>query len=415
MNHSTVPPHLPGLQEALIEKLKRNGVLTETAVEAAFRAVPRHLFLPGVDLERVYSDDAIPTKFEDGKTISSSSQPAIMAIMLEQLDLHPGQRVLEVGAGTGYNAALMGYLVGKNGRITTLDIDQDIVEAAQTHLNAAGCHNVTAVCGDGMEGYAAHAPYDRIILTVGGWEIAPAWVEQLAENGRIVLPLSLNGPQFSVAFARESKRLVSQSISACGFMPLRGPHSKPGLTIPFDVPGLTLNLNTELAPADATTMYHWLTGPHQDWPTALETTMPEVWRSLFLWLALHEPHLGHLTAQGTAVEQQLVPPLMVHRGEIGWCMTIGVVSDTGMAWLMCGSEEPPPDREVPFPLVVRQFGADEDLPRRLVQHVKKWEENGRLSDNFYLQVYPKEFAYAASPGEVILTKQWHQFVLGWEM
>ncbi len=417
MNHNTTFPDLLDLQEALIEKLKESGSLTETAVEAAFRAIPRHLFLPEVNLERVYSDDAIATKFDEkGRAISSSSQPAIMAIMLEQLDLRPGHRVLEVGAGTGYNAALMGYLVGENGRITTLDIDQDIVEAAQTHLEAAGCHNVTAVCGDGMNGYAAHAPYDRIILTVGGWEIAPAWMEQLAENGRIVLPLSLNGPQFSVAFVRESSCLTSLSVVPCGFMPLRGSQTEPGVVLTFELPGLTVDLETEPAPADAPMIYQWLTGPYQDWPTWQQVSASEVWRSLYLWLALHEPYLANLTAQGTAVEQNIVPPLLVNGGGEDWCMTIGVISARGCAWLAWAiSETGRPKRERVYPLLVRQFGNDAAQAQRLVQHIEAWDRNGRFAgDGFYIRVYPNEVPVTAVSGEIVLPRRWHQFVLGWK-
>ncbi|MFQ5793356.1 MAG: hypothetical protein ACE5JI_23035, partial [Acidobacteriota bacterium] len=87
------------MHQALVDKLKEMGCIRTPQVEAAFRAVPRHLFLPGVPHDRVYSDDAILTKRVDGQVVSSSSQPAIMAVMLEQLDLHPGQRVLEIGAG----------------------------------------------------------------------------------------------------------------------------------------------------------------------------------------------------------------------------------------------------------------------------------------------------------------------------
>jgi protein-L-isoaspartate(D-aspartate) O-methyltransferase len=91
----------------LVVRLKAGGSLRTAAVEAAFRSVPRHVFLPDVGVTDVYTDRAFPTKHADGRPISSSSQPAIMAIMLEQLGLQPGQRVLEIGAGTGYNAALM--------------------------------------------------------------------------------------------------------------------------------------------------------------------------------------------------------------------------------------------------------------------------------------------------------------------
>ena len=101
MNKPSGFNEITGLQKALVEKLISMGCIRSPNVEGAFRAVPRHLFLPGVALERVYSDNAIITKRTDGKIVSSSSQPAMMAIMLEQLNLQPGHRVLEIGAGTG--------------------------------------------------------------------------------------------------------------------------------------------------------------------------------------------------------------------------------------------------------------------------------------------------------------------------
>lgn len=216
------------LHHALVDQLKQAGVLHSAPVEAAFRAVPRHLFLPDVPLDQAYADQAIPIKYERDVSISASSQPAIMAVMLEQLALTPGQRVLEIGAGTGYNAALMAHLVGATGQVTTLDVDEDLVVQARTNLTAAHVERVTVVHGDGALGYASSAPYDRIILTVGAWDILPAWREQLAPEGRLVLPLTLlPGLQLSVAFEPHDDYLQSISARPCGFMPLRGPFAHP--------------------------------------------------------------------------------------------------------------------------------------------------------------------------------------------
>ena len=110
-------------QQALVEHLKEENCITTAVVEQAFLVVPRHLFLPGEPLEQVYSDRSIVVRRDaEGQWTSSSSQPAIMAIMLEQLDLKPRQRVLEIGAGTGYNAALIASIVGPGGRVVTVDI-----------------------------------------------------------------------------------------------------------------------------------------------------------------------------------------------------------------------------------------------------------------------------------------------------
>ena len=112
----------------------------------------------------------------DGVTTSSASQPSMMAIMLGQLDLQPGHRVLEIGAGTGYNAALMARIVGPGGRVVAVDIDADLVDGAARHLAAAGVDGVELVCADGARGYPPAAPYDRIVLTVGSGDVRPEWV-----------------------------------------------------------------------------------------------------------------------------------------------------------------------------------------------------------------------------------------------
>lgn len=217
------------LRYALVEQLKQNGQLRDPAVQAALRAVPRHLFLPQVQLADVYADQAITTKLQDGRPLSSSSQPTIMAIMLEQLAPARNANVLEIGAGTGYNAALLSYLVGPQGRVTTIDIDEDIVAQARAHLAAAGAENVQVICADGGFGYPPHAPYDAIIVTVGVWDLSPHWLEQLRTGGSLVAPVSLGVRQFSIAFENTGSGLSGKRAVACGFLPLRGVFAGPGV------------------------------------------------------------------------------------------------------------------------------------------------------------------------------------------
>ena len=194
---------LARLRDRMVADVTAAHRTVSVPVTEALRVVPRHLFLPGIPAEAAYRDDAIVTRRgPDGQPTSSSSQPTIMAIMLDQLGLEPGQRVLEIGAGTGYNAALMKYLVGPSGSVITVDLDQDVAREAAAHLAAAGYPEVTVVAGDGAEGHPAGAPYDRVIATVGVSDLAPAWLGQLGPGGRIVVPLDLRGSQRSIAFER---------------------------------------------------------------------------------------------------------------------------------------------------------------------------------------------------------------------
>ncbi|BCX05612.1 MAG: hypothetical protein KatS3mg053_3550 [Candidatus Roseilinea sp.] len=218
-------PEAIRLRNAMVNRLVRAGRVRDAGIEAAFRATPRHRFVPTVPLHRAYADEAIVTKQAEGQPVSSISQPAMIAIMLEQLALQPGQRVLEIGAGTGYTAALMAHIVGERGHVVTMDIDADLVAGAQAHLAAVGCaERVQVICGDGAVGWPPGAPYDRIILAVGATDIAPAWREQLVPGGRIVLPLDLrnNGVQFSIAFDSTDACLVGRTFQPCGFIRLRG-------------------------------------------------------------------------------------------------------------------------------------------------------------------------------------------------
>jgi protein-L-isoaspartate(D-aspartate) O-methyltransferase len=228
------------LRAALVDQLRTRtkGALSSEAVAAALMAVPREIFIPEVlaarGLEAVYRDEAHVTKRDpQGMPLSSSSQPGLMAEMLELLDVHPGQRVLEVGAGTGYNAALLAHLVGPGGRVTAVDVDAGIARRARAALKTAGA-KARVVVGDGREGYPARAPYDRIIVTAGAEEIPRAWREQLVDRGRIVLPLRIDRDagalQLIPSLERRGNSLRSLDMTWGGFMPLHG--GDGGWTVP---------------------------------------------------------------------------------------------------------------------------------------------------------------------------------------
>ena len=408
----------PALHQALIDQLKQIDCLHTPSVEAAFRAVPRHLFLPDVPLDQVYSNESIPTKQRQGLPISSSSQPAIMAIMLEQLGLEPGHRVLEIGAGTGYNAALMAHIVGDTGHVVTIDIDEDLVTGAREHLAAAGLRNVTIVCGDGGVGYPSAAPYDRIILTVGAWDVAPAWHAQLHPRGRLVLPLSLKGPQRSVAFEQANGYLTSVSVADCLFIRLRGAFAGPESVVRLGPVADLYLVYADDRSIDAEAIYQALTQPGRDRGPAVCVTPREMVEGLNLWRALREPDLCTLVAQGEAAARGLAPYLSSILGK--FCAAVGILAGSSMCMLMRPPDHaPPPERSddaASFELFLRSFGPDETLADRLIQHLIAWDAADRPSTaGLRIRAYPQETDYTPSAHEYVVAKQWTQLVLDWPL
>lgn len=157
-------PSADQLRADMSDQLSSRKVIRTPAVEEAFRRTPRHLFIPDVPLDQAYDNKPVYTKTaEGGVCISAASQPGMVAVMLEQLEAQPGEQILEIGAGTGYNAALMAAIVGETGRIVSIDVDSDLVDGAREHLAAVGVKNVEVILGDGVLGHPERAlrPGDR--------------------------------------------------------------------------------------------------------------------------------------------------------------------------------------------------------------------------------------------------------------
>jgi protein-L-isoaspartate(D-aspartate) O-methyltransferase len=211
------------LRNALVDQIQAYSYARAPAVETALRTVPRHLFVPDAPLDDAYANAPVHIKYDTyGTSISCASQPSVVALMLDQLQAQPGERILELGAGTGYNAALIAHLVGPDGHVTTIDVDDDLVGGARAHLAAAGFTNVEVLTRDGALGHAEGAPYDRIVATVGAHGIPHAWLEQLAPGGRLVTPQRLKGSvSRSIVYANRGGRWVSSGSEMNTFMPLR--------------------------------------------------------------------------------------------------------------------------------------------------------------------------------------------------
>ncbi len=379
------------LRETLVNKLLAAEIITQPAVAEAFRLLPRHVFLPGVEVTRAYEDMAIVTKEMHGVPVSSSSQPAMMAIMLEQLDLRPGQRVLEIGAGTGFNAALMAHLVGDPSLVTTVDIDEDLVGQARTNLAAAGFEGVSVICADGGQGYQPNAPYDRIILTVGAWDVSPAWVEQLCEEGILLLPLDFNGPQLSVAFEKRDGVLHGRSARCCGFMRLRGEHAGPDLIAPLDESGKAV---ISAADVERLNLKH-LRALLVKEPQVDELSLPDGWLagfSMALWLALNGILLGWLRLPEPAFGLE-AGEYTIFEGEIGSLCLIGN-----------GEERTK---------LLYTYG-DPDMREQLLELIADWEAKGPPDPNHVcVTACPANVQVKPAENEWLLRKRWWQYVVGW--
>ena len=221
--------------------LKEEGWIQSKSVEAAFRQVPRHQFIkesysgsyrrPDIleidaanpeHLAMIYSNRAIMIRWSPDP--SSSSEPGLTAKMLELLKLQSAMRVLEIGAGSGYSAALMAELVSNPKLITTLDIQEDLVEQTRQQLAAAGYGEINVLHRDGFYGCETDAPYDRVVVTVGCSDLSPHWLAQLAADGFMLIPLSHGGvgdcPLAQVE--KDNERVVGRIVGYSSFMPIRG-------------------------------------------------------------------------------------------------------------------------------------------------------------------------------------------------
>jgi protein-L-isoaspartate(D-aspartate) O-methyltransferase len=207
----------------LVARLSKKRVISRPEVVRAFATVPRHGFLTASYDGIAYDDRAVVIKCDEtDRPLSSASQPSMMGQMLEQLAVRPGDRLLEIGTGSGYNAALLAELTGPDGAVTTVEIEDDLAAAAAASLRSNGYGAVTVVVGDGRDGYPPGAPYDAVIVTAGAGAVEESWTSQLAEGGRLVVPLvDQSGVGVAVLFEKVQGQLVRRSERPCGFLALR--------------------------------------------------------------------------------------------------------------------------------------------------------------------------------------------------
>ena len=202
----------------LLDYWWEKGIVEDEKVLSAFQKVKREIFVPPELVEEAYSDMALPIGHE--QTIS---QPTTVALMTQALELRKGQKVLEIGAGSGYQAALLAHIVGKNGRVVSTEIISELVALARRNLLRAGVKNVILVRTDGSEGYAKEAPYDRIIMTAASPQIPLHLLAQLKDGGILLAPVGGSLGQSMIRVRKlKGGKLSEENLGEYIFVPLRG-------------------------------------------------------------------------------------------------------------------------------------------------------------------------------------------------
>ncbi len=208
-------------KESLIKYWEKFGVVKNKRVLEAFRKINREDFVLENWKSEAYEDYPLP--IPKGQTIS---QPTTVVIMLDALELQEGNKVLEVGSGSGYNAALMGWIAGEKGRVISTEIIPELATFASENIKKTGLKNVRIILTDGSQGYQAEAPYDRIIVTAASPRIPKVLVRQLKNNGVIILPV---GPSYGQEMLKGRKigaELLTQNLGAFTFVPLKGKYGQ---------------------------------------------------------------------------------------------------------------------------------------------------------------------------------------------
>ena len=203
-------------REAMIERQIESRGIRNPKILEAFRAVPREEFLSDEYRDLAYGDHPLP--IEAGQTIS---QPYIVALMIDAAEIKPGDRVLEVGAGSGYAAAVMSRIAGQ---VIAIERQHDLIGIASGRMKRLGYDNVRILEGDGTRGCPEEAPFDAILAAASGSHVPERWIEQLADGGRIVMPVG--EPSWIQKLVKVTKgpagKLITEDLGGVRFVPLIG-------------------------------------------------------------------------------------------------------------------------------------------------------------------------------------------------
>lgn len=406
MNIETDSGRAVRLRQRMVDGLIGEGAIVSAPVEAAMRKVRREPFVPGVGLDEAYQPhhDVVTKRDTDGNPISSVSAPWAQAHMLEQAEITPGMRVLEIGSG-GYNAALLAELVGPWGQVTTVDIDEDVAERTECFLEDAGYSRVNVMLADGEFGAPEHAPYNRILVTVGAWDIPPAWQAQLVDGGRLVVPLRVRGLSRSITFEQGDwyGYLVNRSSRVLGFEPMQGEGARQGRLLALREGAVTLYFGEE-PPAEPRLLESALDNPLVEVWSGATIGRSGPWAEMQMWLATALP--GFCLA---AVDRMLDPGSISPPGRHTAAMA-AVVGRRSLAYVTTRGTADDLDVE----LGVHAFGPDAaELAEEVAEQLRVWAWKHRIGPGPQLRVYPVGTLDSRMPQGRVIDKRHTRVSLSW--
>ena len=398
--------HADEMRDAMTDQLVADGWIVSPTVEAAFRTVPRHLFVPaGTSLEDAYGTKVMPITKRDkhGVHLSSVSAPWVQARMIAQAGIGQGMNVLEIGSG-GYNAALLAEVIGEKDRVVSVDIDRGITDRASAALDAAGyAGRVTVVTADGEYGVPEHAPYDAIIVTVGAWDIPPAWLEQLAaDDGVIVVPMRMNEITRSVAFRRSGGHLVSTSVEQCGFVAMQGIGARKERTFRLaDPAGGYVELRFDQDEPRVPGLLDALTaGPVTEW-SGVTIAQGVSFADLNLWLSAFLPGFCKVSASGGTglATEGIMKAWFPYGGAIDDSLAVLALRKTGEA----GAE---------FEFGAKAYGEHAAVASgALLDQIRAWDRAGREVPETGFAFWPAGAAISPQPARTAVFRKTHGSVI----
>nr|WP_024127530.1 methyltransferase, FxLD system [Streptomyces sp. F12]AHE40293.1 Putative O-methyltransferase [Streptomyces sp. F12] len=415
-------PAVPGepaeavrLRQAMSQTVIDGGWAPSEPIRSALRTVPRHRFAPEANLAAAYDggDRAVITRRDEtGTAISSVSAAWLQADMIEHLHLKPGAIVFEAGSG-GYNAELIAHVA--DGRVVTVDIDPWVVRRTRAFLREAGSGRVTVVEADAALGAPANlvprGGFDASVITYNCWDISPPWRKQLAEGGRLVLPLEMGGYTRAVTFERRGEVLHARHFTYCGFVRDQGQQAHAVPVVPLLDGGLTLRFDDGAA-ADTERLEEALRGRRHEVATGVSMGANSYFGSLQLYAATTLPAFCRLHAHQDPKEG--VTGIAKDRD------APAIVGDASLAYLIhiqTKDGDRPEDKE--WEWTVHAFGEQgPELAEQLAATVRAWDRHVRAEDNNkhadpILTVHPAGTPDHLLPAGDVLDKASSRLVFRW--